>query len=445
MSNNEETLKKLREENYKLTQQVGTLKATLNHVGAYIYTKDIEGRYTFVNSMVSELFDLPPEEIIGKDDSHFFSLDESDDVKRNDQKVMSKGVIIKVEEKNIITSTGETRYYMTVKSPTYDCSNKITGMLGVSTDITTRKKMENELRESRDLLSTIFNNIDACIYLKDKDYRFSYVNPKTEEVFGLNLNQIVGKKGNEILPTEVAELFHITDKKVFDEKIAQYEEEHIQLEDGSFRSYWSMKIPLIEESGEVNKLIGVSTEITELTLLRKELENKVNHEISQRLAQEKLAITDPLTGLFNRLKLDSLLKNELERLRRHSGELGIMLIDIDDFKKVNDSYGHQAGDELLIAFSNVIKKNIRKTDSPGRWGGEEFLILCPGTSEVGLEQLAEKLRSEIEQEAFKDLKPITASIGISSFKERDTLKDIISRADKALYRAKEKGKNKVEK
>ena len=160
---------------------------------------------------------------------------------------------------------------------------------------------------------------------------------------------------------------------------------------------------------------------------------------------QKLASTDDLTKLFNRAKLNESLQNELNRAKRFQHLLGIILLDIDHFKSTNDTYGHNAGDKVLEEFAKILKEQVRETDIAGRWGGEEFVIICPETNMDGLSKIAEELRYSIESYNFTTVGKKTSSFGITLYKEHDTIKSIISRADKALYLAKKNGRNKVEK
>lgn len=159
---------------------------------------------------------------------------------------------------------------------------------------------------------------------------------------------------------------------------------------------------------------------------------------------EYQATHDKLTGLFNRNSFDETFGKELRRGQRYNNDLSLIIFDIDDFKNINDSYGHQAGDEVLIEISKIVLGNVREHDFVVRWGGEEFLILLPETTSDGAIIVAEKIRKVIESISFtnKDIK-VTSSFGISLMKKDDTEKELISRADKALYQAKESGKNKV--
>ncbi len=167
-----------------------------------------------------------------------------------------------------------------------------------------------------------------------------------------------------------------------------------------------------------------------------------NRQLQQlNLELERLSVTDRLTGLFNRLKLDVVLAGELDRASRFAQPFSIILIDADHFKQVNDRYGHQAGDEVLQQLANILISNTRKVDTVGRWGGEEFLVICPGTDGAGARQLAENLRLAIELHKFPFVGGMTSSFGISSFQANDQANDIVARADEALYAAKHIGRN----
>ena len=159
---------------------------------------------------------------------------------------------------------------------------------------------------------------------------------------------------------------------------------------------------------------------------------------------EILAVTDRLTGLFNRIKLDQSLQNEIKRFERYGHILSVIIMDIDYFKKINDTYGHQTGDEVLRKVSATLTANLRQVDIVGRWGGEEFLIICPETSLQYTIKIAEKLRDKINYSSFDQNIKVTASFGVSEIAENESDSDIIQKADAALYKAKENGRNRVE-
>jgi diguanylate cyclase (GGDEF)-like protein len=162
---------------------------------------------------------------------------------------------------------------------------------------------------------------------------------------------------------------------------------------------------------------------------------------------EKMATTDGLTGLLNHRLFQEKLTGEFKRLNRLSGPLSLLLADIDHFKKVNDTYGHPAGDLVLKGVSGVIRETIRDIDIPARYGGEEFAVILPGTDAVGAQKIAERLRKAVMAKTFtadgKSLK-VTVSIGIATSPENSESKEgLIEKADQALYYAKNNGRNKA--
>ncbi|RTE86400.1 MULTISPECIES: GGDEF domain-containing protein [Gammaproteobacteria] len=161
-------------------------------------------------------------------------------------------------------------------------------------------------------------------------------------------------------------------------------------------------------------------------------------------ALEKVSITDRLTGLHNRGRLEDLLDYHLQLAKRDSSPLSIVLADIDYFKNVNDEFGHLEGDRVLKQAAKDLRSGIRETDIIGRWGGEEFLLVCPDTASTGAATLAEKLRDQVAKRVQTlDGKSVTLSFGVVTAHPNDTPTQLISRADKALYQAKERGRNLV--
>ncbi|OHE10979.1 MAG: hypothetical protein A2513_01425 [Sulfurimonas sp. RIFOXYD12_FULL_33_39] len=172
--------------------------------------------------------------------------------------------------------------------------------------------------------------------------------------------------------------------------------------------------------------------------------SSIRQDITDRKRAQKLSITDPLTKIYNRIHLEESFKEELNRAKRYKTNFSVILLDIDHFKEVNDTYGHDIGDEVLIDIAKILKQNIRATDILGRWGGEEFLIILPQTDILETGLLAEKLRMAIENNTFDKIGKKTCSFGVSEFKESDeSSKNIVKRADNALYKAKDLGRNRV--
>jgi polar amino acid transport system substrate-binding protein len=159
---------------------------------------------------------------------------------------------------------------------------------------------------------------------------------------------------------------------------------------------------------------------------------------------EKLSTIDSLTQIYNRRFLDKSLKTEYDRAKRYKNLFAFILLDIDDFKLINDTYGHDKGDEVLKTISKLLTENSRTNDIVGRWGGEEFMLICPNSSIDGALEIAKKIRLAIEEENFNVDEKVTASFGVIKY---DNTKDYhwhVIQVDKALYTAKGLGKNRVE-
>jgi diguanylate cyclase (GGDEF)-like protein len=205
-----------------------------------------------------------------------------------------------------------------------------------------------------------------------------------------------------------------------------------------------------------NRLLGIIVTLlvalmTLIYLFGRERWIHDNVQMDRRLQLQELArdlrfqaTTDPLTGLSNRLKLNQALVTEMSRSTRHETPLSVVLFDVDNFKTVNDTHGHQTGDKVLIQLSRFVVSMLRNTDLLARWGGEEFVILAPGTDDGMAYRAAERLRNAIEQVEFDDIGTVTCSFGVAQFVYGDSEETLISRADDALYRAKLNGRNRVE-
>ncbi|MCL7744860.1 transporter substrate-binding domain-containing protein [Guyparkeria hydrothermalis] len=158
---------------------------------------------------------------------------------------------------------------------------------------------------------------------------------------------------------------------------------------------------------------------------------------------ERLAVTDKLTGVCNRHRLDEVLGEEARKAERYGDVFGVVLLDVDHFKRINDRFGHRTGDIALKEFVDVLRENCRQTDVLGRWGGEEFLVIVPHADQTTLLTLAKKLRTAIETTSFSEVGQVTTSIGASLYHDGDTPDTLIKRADDALYEAKRQGRNSV--
>jgi len=157
----------------------------------------------------------------------------------------------------------------------------------------------------------------------------------------------------------------------------------------------------------------------------------------------KMATTDQLTGLCNRYKINEILSSEKNRSNRFGTYFSIILIDIDNFKMVNDTYGHIVGDKVLVEFANIVQSASRVTDITGRWGGEEFIIILPQTTKTDAAILAKHIKDKINSFTFSTNKKQSASFGIAEYQPNKNILEVIKKADTALYKAKKLGKNRI--
>jgi diguanylate cyclase (GGDEF)-like protein len=169
----------------------------------------------------------------------------------------------------------------------------------------------------------------------------------------------------------------------------------------------------------------------------------ISRVIAEKDAITKVAQKDELTQIFNRTKFNSILSYSLRNSEIYNEPFTIILFDIDHFKQVNDQYGHNVGDQVLIQLSSLVKSQLRSQDTFARWGGEEFVILSESSTIDDASVLAERLRESIESFPFDVVGKITCSFGLSQCEKDDTSKSVLKRADDALYEAKNNGRNRV--
>jgi diguanylate cyclase (GGDEF)-like protein len=173
------------------------------------------------------------------------------------------------------------------------------------------------------------------------------------------------------------------------------------------------------------------------------LENARLHRIVERQA-----LIDGLTGVANRRQCEKSLAAEIARAERLGTPFTLVLADLDDFKNVNDAHGHAVGDDVLREFAAVLRATVRDSDLAGRWGGEEFVLLLPGTDVLGGAHLADRVRTALSERSFPgrdgSVLDVTCSFGVAQYRTGDDVRELFAASDRALYRAKQEGKNRVE-
>ncbi|MDQ7048380.1 MAG: diguanylate cyclase [Enterobacterales bacterium] len=277
---------------------------------------------------------------------------------------------------------------------------------------------------ARDVL---FQKMKDPIVVIGEDYRIVDFNSSAAKLFKVNINDVRGTFFTET----------ISDNKMLT-RIIESEYSEVMIKDHYLQTLRTLVT--IEKTGKIGYLI-VFRDITEL----KEIQNSLQ---ATRMALEQsnkalklLANTDPLTGLPNRRHLFEKFSAEVERSDRYHSKFCLLIMDLDDFKKINDQYGHPTGDEVLKRVSTVIKQTVREADHCGRIGGEEFAIILTESDKKAAKGFAERIRKAIEVCHSKDEIAVTVSIGLTQRLEKDDLESIYDRADKALYQSKDNGRN----
>ncbi len=295
-----------------------------------------------------------------------------------------------------------------------------------------RKRAEEALRESEERLQSILDNATAVIYVKDLQGKYSFINRQFEKLFHIDRDNIKGKTDYDLWPKEMAEAFRANDSKVLREKAPLQFDEIAPHEDG-LHTYISIKFPLFDITGKMYAICGISTDITE----RKRFETQIIH----------MANCDPLTNLFNRRRFQEELERWLAHARRYKTQGALLFLDVDNFKYINDSLGHQEGDKFIVTLANLLKERLRETDVLARLGGDEFAIILPQTDKSQAILIANQIRELIQHQisgAEKHHITITTSIGIALFpNDSDTVETLLTCADLAMYQAKEEGRNRV--
>jgi diguanylate cyclase (GGDEF)-like protein/PAS domain S-box-containing protein len=319
--------------------------------------------------------------------------------------------------------------------PVLDSDGRPQGVVEYVRNVTDRMNAEQALRESEERFRATFEQAAMGICHLDEDGTFLRVNRRFCDMLGYTREELVGRTFREITnPDDLAASIACM-QQALSGKIMRcdYEKRYLR-KDGS-EMWANVTVALVRgASGKPRYFIYAVEDISE----RKQMEQELR----------RLATTDPLTGVFNRRHFLDLGEKELSRACRYGRELSVLLMDIDHFKCINDTYGHAVGDETIKTLTHICLKNLRKNDFFGRLGGEEFAVVLPETGADVAIALAERLRQKLsEARVSTDKKPIgfTVSIGVTTFNEEDrTIEAMMLRADAALYRAKNRGRNRVD-
>ncbi|EOU2059652.1 TPA: diguanylate cyclase [Clostridium perfringens] len=405
------------------------LEVLLDNIPYSVWLIGIDGRFIFVNKYYSNALNLSKEYIIGKSLSEIYTKEVADEYIKNYN-------LVRDEEKPNLFSGYENGlgyhdgsflecYLAPIKE-----NGEIKYFLGILQNQSERKKYEEELINQKELLNTLVESIPDGIYHKDKDGKYlkcnntlvkDYYKITKAEIIGKDIKSIYKKASNRkgiFKEEKILDKLILQDDKVINTKNKLKEKIKIEL-NRKIRYIESIKVPVIDKGGVVTGIVGVVRDVTENVIL----ENKL----------KKMSYRDKLTGLYNRAYFDEKLK---ELNNKEFFPLSFVMGDLNGLKVINDAIGHLEGDKILKEISGVIKNSCRKDDLIFRWGGDEFCILLPKTTEEEAEAICNRIRKNCKLN-HKTIIPLSIALGVSSKKEsKKPIDEVLVEAEDKVYREK---------
>ncbi|MCE8022126.1 EAL domain-containing protein [Halomonas sp. MCCC 1A11036] len=392
-----------------------------------VFSLDLEGHFTSANAACSNVTGYPLEQLLG---SHFSSLVQPSDRARFESlyRDVDRGEAFRY---SVTIQHRESRsVYLDVTNLPIVVNERVIGFYGIAKDMTERHRRETELRILQRSVEASTNGI-VIADARQPDNPIVYVNEAFERITGYGRDEVLGRNGRFLQGREtdakaMAQLRHaIAERREINVTLCNYRK------DGT--PFWNdlHLAPVRDAEGGVTHFVGVQHDISE----RKSYEAKLSFHASH----------DALTGLANRSLFENRLLHDVSQAQRHGRHLAVLFVDLDDFKPINDSLGHEVGDQVLIQVAQRLAEELDTGDTLARFGGDEFVILLPGLDrEEDAIRLTERLLSRVGRPYRVDGHElyIGASVGIACLKEgSDNPVELIQQADMAMYRAKQKGRN----
>lgn len=393
----------------------------------FIYATDNQGKMLLANQSMLAFLGRPREEVIGQRRESFLPLRDAVMHNEVDQKVTRGGAAMTLEEQIHIGGFKGTLEFLTRKFPLHDAQGQIYGVGAISTDITDIKA-----RQRQTLLSeSVFLTAAEAIIVTDAETRIIRVNPAFTQQSGFSEAAVAGHRTSILKSGRQSTAFY---QAMWETLVKQGQwsgEISNRTSDGRFYSIWSNINAVRDAQGKVIHYIAVQTDLTSL----REVQAQVQH----------MASYDSLTGLPNRALFTDRVNQLMAITLRQKTAFALLFIDLDHFKEVNDTLGHQVGDQLLITIGKRLQDAVRTEDTVARMGGDEFVVLLPSVdrenAELVANNLLEKLRAPMSLDAVVQYQPM-ASVGVALFPEDGNTLDLLLRnADIAMYEAKLSGRN----
>ncbi len=395
----------------------------------WVWQVDPNGTYVYSGDKIRELLGYEPEEVYGKTPFDFMPPEEAQRVGEIFKQIVEEQRPFSFLENVNLHKDGHEVILETSGVPLIDDDGVFHGYFGTEHDVTERKQAEQALEESERRFRTILDvAVDGVLLMDEEKRKFIQGNRAICEMLGYSLDELYTLGIEDIHPKEaMPEVYKELERQMKGE-ILVAQNLPVKRKDGSVFIADVSSAPMVLSGRTI--MVGFFHDVTE----RKRAEEEIL----------LLATTDSLTGIANRRAFSEQLAREVERVKRYGTPLSLIMYDIDNFKLVNDTYGHDAGDNILQALTAVVKQHIRAVDFVARWGGEEFMILMPESDLTAAGEAAEKLRKEIAAVSFNHVGSLTVSLGITAFLPQDDVNTLLKRVDDALYIAKKHGRNRVE-
>jgi diguanylate cyclase (GGDEF)-like protein/PAS domain S-box-containing protein len=377
---------------------------------------------------------LGPEDLVGKSDLDLFDGPLAQEWIAEEQRIMETGEPIVDMLERDTASDNPDAWFQTSKAPLRDDDGTIIGTFGISRDVTARVNAEQEVARQRAQLRAVLDSSPDAIASYNEELRYEMVNAKAVAMLGTSAERIVGRTDVELgRPLEIVGPLQGALRRVLETK--EMCEVDYSTDAGGATSWWHVRIvPHMTLDGAVAGVVTATRDLTELKAAQRVLAHQALH--------------DPLTGAANRLALIERLSHALDDLERNPGRVALLFIDLDNFKLVNDAFGHAVGDEVLVQVASRLARVARRADTVARFGGDEFVVLLDRLSDPEEARLvaARVLRSVREPLVLAgETFTLTASVGVAVVSDPCAeAGELIRHADIAMYRAKQKGKDRIE-
>lgn len=408
-----------------------------------LWTMDLPSRMTTADSNVARMYGLPKATTtIGVEDRRFIDAIHPDD-RAATREAFSHAIASGTDYRNryrILGEDGRLRWVVTSATPARDENGKIVRFLGVVVEITDQMQVANALAESRFQFQTLTEALPQIVWSCDVEGVHDYFSARWSEFTGIELDDVTPETWKQLVYPEHQEMVQRAWHQARGTGEPYDIDYRFRHHSGEYRWLRVMALPVRDDQGRINRWFGTSTDIHDGYLLAEERE---------RLTRElhRMATEDVLTGVLTRRaffdRASALLRPDAR------GPVSLLMLDVDHFKRINDTHGHATGDKVLAACARQMLVGIRDVDIVGRLGGEEFAILLPRCTHDKAREVAERIRSRIEHTPFPgtDGQPwkVTASIGVTTTSDdAATLEQLLANADKALYLSKRSGRNRVQ-